>query len=122
MISRYVRRSAVGAAAAISTAVLSGALTAGVPSAHATEADDQFLSLVADLGLEFATPDAAIEAGNNVCDIVAEGSANNVAPAEIRGSIINALLAEGLAAPAAAQLMTGAVNAFCPEYTAVVSG
>ena len=90
------------------------------PIAHATEADDQFLSVITNLGLEFATPDEAIEAGNNVCDIVAEGSANNISPPEIRTSIIESLPGEGLEDPTAAQLMWGAVNAYCPQYNAVV--
>ncbi|KWX67147.1 DUF732 domain-containing protein [Mycobacterium sp. NAZ190054] len=98
------------------------AAVAAAPAAHATDADTQFLGLVADLGLEFATPDEAVAAGNNVCDIVAEGSANNVAPAEIRADIISSLLGEGLDEVKATQFMLGAVSAYCPVYDGVVAG
>jgi hypothetical protein len=115
MYSRCTRLMAVAAGTAASVAVLMGA-----PIAHATEADDQFLAVVANLGLEFATPDEAVEAGNNVCDIVSEGSANNISPAEIRSSIITSLRGEGVDNAVAAQLMWGAVDAYCPQYNAVV--
>ena len=107
---------AAGAAAAVAMTTLS----MGSPVAHATEADDQFLSVVTDLGFEFATPDEAVEAGNNVCDIVAEGNANNISPSEIRSSISASLLEQGVDETSAAQLMRGAVDAYCPQYYAVV--
>ncbi|PRC44425.1 DUF732 domain-containing protein [Mycobacterium sp. ITM-2017-0098] len=92
------------------------------PAAFATDADAQFLAVVTELGLEFATPDEAVEAGNNVCDIVAEGSSNNVDPAEIRRDIVDSLLGEGVTAHQATRLMVGAVNAYCPIYNGVVAG
>lgn len=110
----------VFAAGAIASAALSTSLL-GSAIAHATEADDQFHSVVAGLGLEFETPEQAVEAGNNVCDIVAEGSVNNIDPVTIRGNIIAALLDEGVDTATATQLMRGAVNAYCPEYNAVVA-
>ncbi len=115
MYSRCVRLTTAAAGAVASVAVLMGS-----PIANATEADDQFLAVVANLGLSFATPDEAVEAGNNVCDIVAEGSANNISPAEIRSSIIKSLMGEGVDNATATQLMWGAVNAYCPQYNAVV--
>lgn len=116
MRARYPRLliSVAGAAA------VAAAITA--PAAHATDADIQFLTLVDDLGIEFATADEAVAAGNNVCDIVAEGSANNIAPAEIRGSVLRSLAGEGLDEDRATQLMLGAVNAYCPVYNGVVAG
>jgi hypothetical protein len=105
---------AAGAAAA--------AVLAATPLAHSTDADSQFLAVVADLGLQFATPAEAVEAGNNVCDIVAEGSANNVAPGEIRAGIVTSLLGEGVTETQATQLMIGAVGAYCPMYNGVVAG
>lgn len=116
MYSRHVHLT--GIAAAVSAAAAT--LLVGATTANATESDDQFLSVVAELGLGFATPDEAIEAGNNICDIVAEGTANNIAPPEIRSSIIESLRGEGLDGPRATQLMWGAVNAYCPQYDAAV--
>lgn len=113
----YVRTAGLSALAA-ATAV--AALVAGPPIAHASEADSQFLSALADLGIQFATPDAAVAAGNNVCDIVAEGSANNVDPARIRADIVASMLDEGLTEATATQLMWSAVAAYCPQYNAVV--
>ena len=116
MRGTYARLSilAAGALAAI-------AMT-GPPAAHATDGDAQFLAVVAELGLGFATPDEAVEAGNNVCDIVAEGSANNISPLEIRASIVNSLLGEGVNEEQAMALMVGAVGAYCPAYNGVVTG
>lgn len=90
------------------------------PFAHATDPDEQFLSVVASLGLEFGTLDEAVAAGNNICDIVAEGSANNVNPATIRSRIVASLEGQDLDGSRATQLMRGAVNAYCPQYDAVV--
>ena len=119
MNSRSARLAHVAAVATVSAGLL---MLAGPPTAHATEADAQFLSVVADLGLQFETPEEATEAGNNVCDIVAEGTVNNIDPATVRAKIVDALLAEGVDNAAATQLMRGAVNAYCPEYNAVAAG
>lgn len=102
------------------TAAAVGALALSSPAAYAGEGDAQFLSTLADLGIVFATSEEAIAAGNNVCDIVAEGSANNVAPVEIQSAIVNSMTDEGLSAAEGAQLMSGAVAAYCPQYGAVV--
>ncbi|MCH9640315.1 MAG: DUF732 domain-containing protein [Actinomycetia bacterium] len=118
MCSRYVSTRIVAAAASAAMATM----FLGSPIAHATEADDQFHSVLTTLGLDFDTPEQATAAGNNICDIVAEGSANNISPPEIRSSIIESLRGDGLAGSTAAQLMQGAVNAYCPEYDAVVAG
>lgn len=108
--------------AILATGVAAALATAGLPTASATDADAQFLAVVAELGLEFGTPDEAVEAGNNVCDIVAEGSSNNVDPAEIRRSIVSSLLGEGVTEDQATRLMVGAVSAYCPIYNGVVAG
>jgi Protein of unknown function (DUF732) len=116
MRATYARLSILAAGVAGAVAM------AGPPAAFATDADAQFLAVVTELGLEFATPDEAVEAGNNVCDIVAEGSSNNVDPAEIRRSIVASLLGEGVNEDQATRLMVGAVGAYCPMYNGVVSG
>lgn len=105
---------AVGAAAV--------AVLATAPLAQGTDADAQFLAVVSELGLEFGSPDEATEAGNNVCDVVAEGTANNVEPARIRADIINSLLGEGVDHEQASRLMVAAVGAYCPVYNGVLTG
>lgn len=110
MNARFVRLSIIAASAAAT------ALLAGAPAVHAAEGDAQFLAGLADLGITFATPEAAIAAGNNVCDIVSEGSANSIAPAEIRSAIVNAMVGEGLTENSAIQLMATAVAAYCPDF------
>ncbi len=115
MYRRHSRLMSIAAASAAMTTLFMGS-----PVAHATEADDQFLSVVASLGLEFGTLDEAVAAGNNICDIVAEGSANNINQSKIRASIVESLQGEGLDGPKATQLMRGAVNAYCPQYNNVV--
>jgi Protein of unknown function (DUF732) len=107
MRATYARLSILAAGVAGAVAM------AGPPAAFATDADAQFLAVVTELGLEFATPDEAVEAGNNVCDIVAEGSSN---------SIVASLLGEGVNEDQATRLMVGAVGAYCPMYNGVVSG
>jgi hypothetical protein len=116
MRGKYARLSILAAGALTAVAVT------GAPAAVATDADAQFLAVVAELGLTFATADEAVEAGNNVCDIVAEGSANNISPVEIRASIVNSLLGQGVNDEQAVRLMVGAVGAYCPVYNAVVAG
>lgn len=116
MRATYARLTILAAGAVAATAMTA------TPIAQATDADAQFLSVVAELGLQFDTTDDAVEAGNNVCDIVAEGSTNNVSPAEIRGSIIKSLLGEGVNEDQAFRLMVGAVSAYCPMYNGVVTG
>ncbi|MCH9668446.1 MAG: DUF732 domain-containing protein [Actinomycetia bacterium] len=116
MSTRPAWLTSIGAVSAATTAMLILS-----PNAHATEADDQFLSVVASLGLEFGTVDQAIAAGNNICDITAEGSANGLGVSVIQSSIIESLQGEGLDPARARQLMRGAVDAYCPQYNAVVS-
>ncbi len=113
----HITRSAMLALSAAAAAVLAAA-----PLAHATDADAQFLAVVTELGLQFDSPEEAVEAGNNVCDIVAEGTANNVDPARIRVDIVNSLLGEGVNHDQATRLMVGAVGAYCPVYNGVVTG
>ncbi|MBX7435113.1 DUF732 domain-containing protein [Mycobacterium sp. Y57] len=104
------------------SALAAAALAMPAPVANATDADAQFLSVLADLGIVFPTSDEAVEAGNNVCDIVAEGSANNVDPARIRSDIVASMMGEGLTDADATQLMWSAVDAYCPQYNAVAGG
>lgn len=106
--------------ATIAAGVVSGAFAVAMPTANATEADDQFLVIVSNLGIEFSSPDQAIQTGNYVCDIVAEGSANSVNPVQIRSDIVNRLMGRGLNSSQAANLMWGAVDTYCPQYNAVV--
>ena len=105
---------AVGAAVA--------AFLALAPLGHATDAYSQFLAVVTELGLEFGSPEEATAAGNNVCDVVAEGTANNVDPARIRSDIVNSLLSEGVTGDQATRLMVAAIGAYCPVYNGVLAG
>lgn len=110
MHARFARLAVMAAA---------GALMIGAPVAHAAEGDEQFLAALADLGIVFESPEEAVAAGNNVCDIVAEGSANAVTPVEIRSAIVNSMVGEGLSEAEAGQVMISAVAAYCPQYTTV---
>ena len=103
------------------TAAAAAALLAfGLPVAHAAEGDAEFLATLAGLGIEFATTAEAVAAGNNICDIVAEGNANGVAPANIRSVVVDSMVGESLSSAEATQVMLSAVAAYCPEYTAVI--
>ena len=63
MHARFVRLSSAAAAVAATTFVF------GSPVAQAADGDAEFLATLAGLGIEFATPDEAVAAGNNICDI-----------------------------------------------------
>lgn len=106
----------------VAAAIAAAAMTAAAPVALATDADAQFLAVVAELGLRFDTPQDATDAGDNVCDIVAEGAANNIDPARIRTAIVDSLLTEGVNHDQAVRLMVAAVGAYCPTYNGVVAG
>ena len=114
MHARFVRLSSAAAAVAATTFVF------GSPVAHAAEGDAEFLSTLAGLGIEFATPDEAVAAGNNICDIVSEGNANGIAPTEIRSVVVNSMVGESLTSAEATQVMLSAVSAYCPEFATVV--
>ncbi|OAN40284.1 DUF732 domain-containing protein [Mycolicibacterium iranicum] len=103
-------------------AVSTASVLAIAPPAHATEADSQFLAVVTELGLVFGSQEEATAAGNNVCDVVAEGTANNVDPARIRRDIIDSLLGEGVTGEQATRLMVAAIGAYCPVYDGVLTG
>ena len=107
MHARFARLSSATAAIAVTTVVF------GSPVAQAADGD-------AGLGIEFATPDEAVAAGNNICDIVSEGNANGIAPTEIRSVVVNSMVGESLTSAEATQVMLSAVSAYCPEFTAVV--
>ncbi|MGQ9407255.1 DUF732 domain-containing protein [Mycolicibacterium gilvum] len=106
----------------VAAGIAAAAMSVAVPAAHATDADAQFLAVVAELGLRFDTPQEATEAGDNVCDIVAEGTANGFDPARIRAAIVDSLLTDGVNQDQAVRLMVAAVGAYCPTYNGVVAG
>ncbi|MGE2737759.1 DUF732 domain-containing protein [Mycolicibacterium vaccae] len=114
MRARHLVSSLIAAATASVPAVL------GMQSASATDTDTEFLGLLNKLGVTFASEEQAVEAGNNICDIVAEGAANNIDPARIQADLVQSLQGEGLDATRAAVLMRGAVAAYCPIYRASV--
>lgn len=116
MHARFARMPSAAAAIAALT------FTFGSPVAQAAEGDAEFLSTLAGLGIEFATPDEAVAAGNNICDIVSEGNANGIAPTEIRSVVVNSMVGESLTSVEATQVMLSAVSAYCPELTAAVGG
>ncbi|BBX15147.1 DUF732 domain-containing protein [Mycolicibacterium duvalii] len=94
----------------------------GMHTAHATDPDTEFVALLSTLGVNFASEEQAVEMGNNICGIVAEGAANGVDPARVQLDLVQSLQGDGLDAAQAAALMQGAVRAYCPGYQAVVGG
>lgn len=109
-------------ASIVAAAALAMPLSIGTPGAHATDPDSQFLALLNTLGVDFASEEQAVEMGNNICGIVAEGAANGVDPTRVRADLVQSLQAEGLPPAQAAAMMQGAVRAYCPGYQAVVGG
>ncbi|UXA16986.1 DUF732 domain-containing protein [Mycobacterium sp. SMC-4] len=113
-------RHTLGSVLATAVVVVPGVV--GMPSAYATDPDTEFLALLNTLGVRFASEEQAVEAGNNICGIVAEGVANGADPARVRLDLVQSLQGDGLTPAGAAALMQGAVRAYCPMYQSVVSG
>ena len=101
-------------------ATASALAVGGASNAVATETDAAFLALLEQLGVNFGSEEQAVEAGNGICGIVAEGAANSVDPARIRSDLVQSLQGEGLDANGATALVRGAVAAYCPMYRSVV--
>lgn len=102
---RPVSLLAIGAPAMVG---LLGALAASV-TAHATSADDAFLAALKAKGINYESPDAAVNSGHTVCHELDMGqSAEQVAN--------NVLSSSSLDSYHAGYFVGVSIKAYCPKY------
>jgi hypothetical protein len=104
--------------ATIAAASLSVAVAFGYGSAHATPADDAFISIVKQLNIPMPSTDDAIQAGRGICSAM---DAGRIEPAPTIRGVISSLMSKGLDKGQSVGLLRGAVSVYCPQYTALVA-
>ncbi|WKG02661.1 DUF732 domain-containing protein [Mycolicibacterium sp. HK-90] len=101
-------------ATAIGAAALAASAAFGVAPAHATAQDDQFFTIVKDLGIPSNSAEEAGTVGRGVCDAFEKG---RIEPARTVRGVINQLMSQaGIDKGQAANLVRGAVKIYCPQY------
>ncbi|WP_246584851.1 DUF732 domain-containing protein [[Mycobacterium] fortunisiensis] len=106
------------AATAIGAAALAAHAVFGVAPAQASVQDDQFFTIVKDLGIPTNSAEEAGTVGRGVCDAVEKGK---IEPARtVRGIISQLMNKAGIDKHQAAHLVWGAVKVYCPQYSALV--
>lgn len=107
--ARRVGSSVAGLAAVVALLGLAAALAA--PAAHADAVDNAFLSAVKAKGIDFASPQAAIVAGHEVCDELDLGRQKS----DIASEVMNNSKLDGYRA---GYFVGASVAAYCPRYHA----
>lgn len=90
-------------------ALFSCAVLAAAPAAHADGIDGQFLNALQSKGINFATPQAAIMAGHQVCDELDQGRQKG----DIATSLGNGGVLDGYHAGFFVGL---SIAAYCPRH------
>ena len=105
-------------AASVSAVAVSGAMTSA-PSAWAdvSAQDQQFLEVVKHLNVPVNSDEDAIAIGQEICKAVEAG---RIEPARTVRGVVGRLQNQGLQKGQAANLVWGAVAAYCPQYRALV--
>jgi Protein of unknown function (DUF732) len=101
----------VGSAAAGLAAVVGVAAALATPVARADAVDNAFLSAVKAKGIDFASPQAAIVAGHEVCDELDLGRQKS----DIASAVMNNSKLDGYRA---GYFVGASVAAYCPRYHA----
>ncbi|OBG24830.1 DUF732 domain-containing protein [Mycobacterium sp. 852002-51057_SCH5723018] len=93
------------------TAALLGLAGVATPTARADAVDNAFLSAVKAKGIDFASPQAAIVAGHEVCDELDLGRQKS----DIASEVMNNSKLDGYRA---GYFVGASVSAYCPRYHA----
>jgi Protein of unknown function (DUF732) len=106
----------------LSASVTAAAITAsmaGAPSAWSdvTAQDQQFLKVVEQLNVPVNSDEDAIAIGQEICKAVEAG---RIEPARTVRGVMGRLQGQGLNKGQAANLVWGAVSAYCPQYSSIV--
>lgn len=99
---------------AVPVAGLLGAMTAPA-TAHATSADDAFLSALKAKGINYESPDAAINSGHTVCHELDSGQK----PEDVANNVLSS---SSLDSYHAGYFVGVSIKAYCPKYTAAAAG
>lgn len=93
---------------------LLGAL-ATAASAHANAADDAFLTALKAKGINYESPDAAVNSGHTVCHELDSGQT----PEQVANSVLSS---SSLDSYHAGYFVGVSIKAYCPKYAAAASG
>lgn len=100
----------LGVSAALTVAALLGPCSAVLPAVHADPIDDKFLAALQSRGINYQSPEAAIEAAHQVCTELGSGrSKDDVAQEVIQRS--------GLDPYHAGYFVGASVGAYCPQFS-----
>lgn len=103
------RRFAAFARIAAATAAVGLAALGTAATATATASDAIFIDVISEHGIGFSTPEAAVDAGHVVCELVDYGAA----PLEAAEVVSQE---SGLSSGNAAFFVGASIATFCPEY------
>jgi Protein of unknown function (DUF732) len=104
----------------VAAVALAAAMSLSPATANASPEDQRVLDAVANLEIQFGTPQQAIDAGRGVCGTISSGQASGVSPEGIRSKIVSGLQSKGLDGAQAANFMWAATDIYCPHYNDVV--
>lgn len=99
---------------AVPVAGLLGVLAASA-TAHATSGDDAFLAALKGRGINFESPDAAINSAHTVCHELDTGQT----PEQVANSVLSS---SSLDSYHAGFFVGASIKAYCPKYAAAASG
>jgi len=89
----------------------------GAASAHAQDADEQFLEAVSSLGIS-AAPEADVPAlGRQVCTTITTEMARNPNPPPVIRGILQSLVNSNLTKEQAVGFLQASVTVYCPQYS-----
>ncbi len=103
------RLRAISPGLALVAALLGLATVSAVPAAHADAVDSQFLNLLQAHGINFGSPQAAIQAAHQVCDELDAGRQKSDVANEVTGS-------SNLDGYHAGYFVGVSVAAYCPRH------
>lgn len=102
------------ASGVLPVAGLLGALVASA-TAHATSADDEFLAALKAKGINYESPDAAVNSGHTVCHELDMGQS----PEQVANNVLSS---SSLDSYHAGYFVGVSIKAYCPKYAAASSG
>ncbi|WP_297792755.1 DUF732 domain-containing protein [Mycobacterium sp.] len=98
----------------VPVAGLLGTLAAS-PTAHATSADDAFLAALKAKGINYESPDAAVNSGHTVCHELDSGQT----PEQVANNVVSS---SSLDSYHAGYFVGVSIKAYCPKYAAAAAG
>ncbi|OBH46873.1 DUF732 domain-containing protein [Mycobacterium mantenii] len=113
-IRKPFRRLSLLATGVTPLAGLLGVLAASA-TAHATTADDAFLAALKAKGINYESPDAAVNSGHTVCHELDMGQT----PEQVANNVLSSSTLDSYHA---GYFVGVSIKAYCPKYAAAASG